>query len=280
MSDEPEYIPAPGEESEEAEAHGEAVAGSYLRRCVCTVCRVATTLAVPERAAVAMCGTCRWASVGGGEGGSARAAEVKLGPVVGYPRGEYVPAVVERVLHPAPQVSSRDEVVARCSTPAPVLDLGAGAVLAGWEVRTQYARGNGLHSRLGTPLGVVDSWAVRLQLGSKHAVVVYEKGTSGGWKSVWIFGPELPWFGGAGITELKEYVEQRGEVCAGWFADIVQRRADADERAKIRKACDAGKHGEVGQDRLTGEMHCLLCLNRWDPKKTPWKKSGKAREHA
>lgn len=261
-------------DEEEAERHGEEVAGSYLRRYLCTVCGDRHTLAVPSHAAVAMCSDCRIAATGYG----APDGSVPYGPIVGYPRGTYVPAVVERLPHPAPVTTSRQQRPEGVVEPGPVQKLATRARESGWQVLVQYADGHGIHGTTGRPTARVQSFAVRMQHASgRRAVAVYRSGSTWTWSSVWIFGDRAP-FGHAGVTELEEYLQRGGAVEEQWFAAVVEKREAAEERKKVKAACDRGSHARTSTvEKVTT---CLLCDNSWDWKAAPWRKPKKSKEGA
>jgi len=254
---------------EENRARGEEIAGSYLRRFVCTVCHERETLATAEQAAKAVCGPCLAARTGGG----GVAVGVPLRPVVGYPMGSDTRVAPARERHPAPLVSSRD--VVRPDQPGPVLALAEYAAEAGWSVLTQYARGRSVHSTTGRPTALVDSWAVRVALGDKHAFAVYMAGT---WKYVWIFGPAIPPFGKAGVTELKQWLYEHGDLPTEWFAEISKKVVAAEKRKKIKAACDRGSHADV--EKRGALAFCPHCEHEWPATAAPWRKPKKAKEGA
>lgn len=88
--------------------------------------------------------------------------------------------------YPAPEVTSRD------GAPVPekqaVADLAQHAVFKGWAVVTTFARGCPPHAKLGTPLAVRDSIAVRLSRGKEWAVAVYSGGSTWAWDTLYVNG--------------------------------------------------------------------------------------------
>jgi hypothetical protein len=165
--------------------------------------------------------------------------------------------------------------------PESVMKLAEFAREAGWEVRVQYARGNGIHGSTGKPTGLVHSLAVRMgnhPMTDAQAVAVYVSGSSWTWKSIWVSGPELPPFGAAGLTELKEWLDAAGDVPPGWYSTIAERVAEQERRRKIKEACDRGTHGNT--ITLGALTSCHYCTNSWETGAQPWRKPKKAKEHA
>jgi len=258
---------------EENTERGEAIAGSYLRRLTCTVCRERPTLATAERAAVAICGPCLAESTGGG--GSP--VGVPLRPVVGYPMGTDSRPMVERAAHPAPIVSSRDRLMPE-KVPAPVTSLAEYAREKGWDVLTQYAKGQSVHGTTGKPTALVESFAVRMFLGDRAANAVYVGGSSWTWKSVWIISNDHAPFGKAGVSELKEWLAAQGDVSPEWFTEIAEKREDQERRQKQRAACDRGAHADI--ERRGKMAFCPHCEHEWPAAGQSWRKPKKAKEHA
>lgn len=263
-------------ELEEPREYGAEIVGSYLRWYRCTVCGNADTLAIPEYGSTAQCGTCRMVSVGMvGESGR-EALRGAYAPVVGYPRGTYVPPVAVVVPHPAPVGTSRDEMPTGIVVPGPVLKLAQRARESGWQVLVQYADGHGIHGITGRPTARRQSFAVRMQCGSRRAVAVYKMGSTAVWDGIWIFGDRAP-FGHAGVTELEQYLAAGGDVLPSWFAEIVQRRDTAEERKKLKAACDRGQHAS---SVVNGENFCSNCEQTWGFKKVAPRKEKKSKEGA
>lgn len=86
--------------------------------------------------------------------------------------------------YPAPTVTSRQGL---CPAPPKAFQALHGAMeAAGWRTLVQYAHGSMPHSKLGTPLGAKDSWALRLEHpDGRHACAVYR---SGAWGSLFTWG--------------------------------------------------------------------------------------------
>jgi hypothetical protein len=170
---------------------------------------------------------------------------VKLGeytPIVGYPNpyGQGEPAVAEREPLPVPEVSSRDAVPPPFDVPGAVLKLAEAAREANWEVAIDYSRGRMLHGSTGRPLAVSHLLAVRLSghPSGRRAVAVYRQAASGGawtWTSVWMWGPDLNYFGHGGIRELLIYIDDPTQPDS-WFTGI-RERVMAQKAAS--KACTA-----------------------------------------
>lgn len=159
-----------------------------------------------------------------------------------------VPAEPENV-HPAPEVTSLEPVPESVDIHASVRALKALAPEPEWKSVITYARGYGVHATQGTPTALVHSLAARFhcRINGRCAVAVYEKPVNGGtwtWRSVWIWGPDLVWYGGCGVTDLKEYLAMaRGwspEELEAWVHGVKVRRieqeAAREERALTRKA--------------------------------------------
>lgn len=266
----------PAEELEQPRKYGAEIPGSYLRWYRCTVCDSADTLAIPEYGPTAQCGGCRMVGVGMSDAGSSEALRGAYAPVVGYPRGTYVPSVAVVVPHPTPVTTSRDEMPEGIVQPGPVLKLAQRAREAGWQVYVQYADGYGIHSRLGTPTARVQSFAVRAQCAGKRVVAVYKISSAAVWDGIWIFGDRAP-FGKAGVTELEQYIDVGGAVPPEWFAEIVQRRDTAEERKKLKAACDRGQHASAV---VNGMNFCSNCEQTWSLKSAAPRKEKKSKEGA
>lgn len=143
--------------------------------------------------------------------------------------------------YPAPVVTSRQE--SAFLAPAPVLKLAEFAREAGWDVRTQYAQGYPPHGSTGRPGALRDSIAVCFgnhPLTDRQAYACYEKAASGSgwaWNGIMIRGSDLPPFAGCGVEELKHFLATPGMFAhdlKGWVAQIVAKRAAADEATKLR----------------------------------------------
>lgn len=260
------------EELEQPREYGAEIPGSYLRWYRCTVCDNADTLAIPEYGPTAQCGGCRMVGVGMTD----TASRGGYTPAVGYPRGQYVESVSAVVPHPAPVVTSRDAMPDGVVQPGPVRKLAQQAREAGWQVLVQYADGHGIHGTTGRPTARRQSFAVRMQCDGKRAVAVYKIGSTAVWDGIWIFGDRAP-FGHAGVTELEQYLAAGGAVSPEWFAEIVQRRDTAEERKKLKAACDRGQHAS---SVVNGMNFCSNCEQTWGLKKAAPRKEKKSKEGA
>lgn len=238
----------------------EPVPASGLVLTKCRGCGGPEVLAVPHMVPVAICDICR-------KGGVKIDAEPLERPFVQglccfpMPLREMLQAR-ERSPHPAPEVTGKwtwDFVLDQLYVdgeppiPAPVLALAEMARAAGWRAEVRYARGTGAHGGTGKPTSLRHSFAVRIgghPLTQCEARAVYGRSVAGAadwtWASVWLFGPALPFFGWAGVTELKEWLRVAGAVREGWYADV---RGLAEMREAARKAREKAKR-EAGAGRM------------------------------
>lgn len=100
--------------------------------------------------------------------------------------------------HPAPEISSRDNVLP--VEKKAVLDLQAFAAERGWSSMVQYARGSRPHAKTAAPGPQRDSLAVKLQNGGRFALAVYREGASAwAWDTLYVDGKRCET-----ITQLKE----------------------------------------------------------------------------
>lgn len=205
----------------------EPVEASHLLR---TWCSCGTeTLAAPGWVRSARCAPCLARDTGGG----VVYAGLPYSLPVGYPLGIAAQREVERVPHPAPEVSTRDPRPESVSEPLTVTDLAVYAGARGWAVTVAYSRGNGVHGTTGRPTALAEYWSVRFARGGYAGYAVRRDGT---WHSVAVRGLELPPFLAMGITELKQWLEQP-ERPAQWYSDIVTRRAE--QKAAARQSAKA-----------------------------------------
>lgn len=109
--------------------------------------------------------------------------------------------------HPAPEVGARDAYAHE--VPAGARRLAELAASLGWRGRVTYARGTTIHAKLGTPLRVVDSVAVRLwgPDGRRAVGVWHDRKAEEGWK--WAPG-ELPHE--VGVAKVVEWVRGDSEI--------------------------------------------------------------------
>lgn len=160
---------------------------------------------------------------------------VKVGT---YPPPEYVGTAVE---YPKKITTRMD--LGCVSVPAPVSSLAEYAFEHGWKVHLQYSRGCFPHGTTGKPTAV--RHVIGLRFGdhpdtSRQAYAVYSAPVSSGawsWSSVQIWGPDLPPYGGCGVTELKAYLHEVGirsssEAMLSWVDDL---RTIAANREALRK---------------------------------------------
>jgi hypothetical protein len=144
---------------------------------------------------------------------------------------------------PLPIVSSRNPTLFGEPLPDPVLKLSEFAREHSWEVRAQYSQGHQPHAKTGRPGALKDVIGLRFgahPLTDRQAYAIYMRNASGGtwaWDSVVIWGPDLPPFGGCGITDLKEFLREPGRPAPNmlaWVAVIRHRRDQQEEEAKVR----------------------------------------------
>lgn len=170
--------------------------------------------------------------------------------------------------HPAPEVGSTDRLPDGFVVPDSVTRLQD---QPGWQSRVTYARGYGVHATQGKPTALVHSLAVRFRHPcGRAAVAVYEKPVRGGtwtWRSVWIWGADLIWYGGCGVTELREYLaHQHGWSTAeldAWVHGIKARRSEQERAAQER---EVRKRSILAAWRNRGPSKawapCAACLDR------------------
>lgn len=179
--------------------------------------------------------------------------------------------------YPAPEWTSRDEM----DVPAPgsVNELAARARELGWDVRVQSSRGSRPHTVSGKPLTVKTCWGVVLTFGGgrRAAYAVRDAST---WTSVMIWGDAFPFFPLASITDLRDYIERRGEIDGAWFDAIRARVAGADERSAARRGCDAGRHPGGGVEVLGDTAWCVTCGNSWKAAGQPWRRQAAKKDTA
>lgn len=146
----------------------------------------------------------------------------------------------------------------------------------GWDVRVQTSRGARPDARTGRPLKVATYWALVLSFdgGRRAAYAVRDADT---WKSIMLWGSDFPFFPLGSVTDLRAYIEARGDVDAAWFDAIRERLADAERRTADRKACNAGRHPGGSVEVLGDVAWCATCGNSWKAGGDPWKrvKAGK-----
>lgn len=142
--------------------------------------------------------------------------------------------------HPQPQWTSRHPWPSDVAVPSAVQKLAEKAREWGWDVRLGYARGYGVKKYRGE-WQLEENISVnfgRHPLTQREAVAVYRTIAGRGswsWVSVWVWGPDLPAFGAAGMTELQEWLEVGGQVSTSWYGSISARRAAAEVQRKERE---------------------------------------------
>lgn len=123
-----------------------------------------------------------------------------------------------------------------CPAPGPVFELEALAAAEGWAVMTRHSRG--------TPAGartVKDVWSVRFRRRDEWgAWMGYAVRAGESWNSVCIAGDSLPPFLAAGVTELREWLQQPARE-EQWYAGIRQRRAAQELAAKVVRCPGPGE---------------------------------------
>ena len=179
--------------------------------------------------------------------------------------------------YPAPEVTSRDPWDGS-GAPSPVTKLAESASKLGWAVRVQRSKGRLPNRAHGAPgaLKWLHAVVLRAPGGRRAAYAVYD-GAS--WGSVMLWGAGMTWFPLASVTDLKHYLEARGEVTAEWLDSIRLRESDAEARRQARMACDRGAHPLAAwSDVVT--MSCPTCLRSWQGEGEPWRKPRVGRSEA
>jgi hypothetical protein len=209
------------------------VPASHLVVTRCCVCGVGGVLAAPGRARLARCIEHLGSSVIVPRGTMA------YGTPVGYPNpfGKGGAPEIEREAYPAP------EPAARSPWPSAVEKLAHDAAELGWTVGRQSARGCFSNRATGRPGAVCDSFALTFRSGAwplpgerepsgRAAYAVYAKA---GWQSICMYGPDLPWFLGGSVTDLREFLAAPDRDAA-WFDAIRARNTEKAARAKLAAA--------------------------------------------
>ncbi len=125
-------------------------------------------------------------------------------------------AVVPLEPYPAPEHGS--DMPDAPGPPLPVAQVTALGARHGWPARWTYARGHVPHGTHGRPLALSESYAVRFgrhPVSGRSAVAVYRSPAKKGdwsWKSIWVWGPDLPWFSHFDLAGLKFFVKMKGIV--------------------------------------------------------------------
>lgn len=145
--------------------------------------------------------------------------------------------------YPAPVTHSRGPLPLTFPIPKPAALLAELAREHSWEVRMQYSQGNVPHSTTGAPGALRDLIGLRFgahPITPRQAYAVYSRPAAGGtwaWSSVMIWGPDLPPFGGCGVTELKAYLmmpDASTEAIRTWVEDVRSIRGNAAALTKRR----------------------------------------------
>ncbi|HEU4753931.1 MAG TPA: hypothetical protein VFU47_12555 [Armatimonadota bacterium] len=138
--------------------------------------------------------------------------------------------------HPAPEHTSRDPWPSGFTIPWAVTRMTRTAQAHGWAVGRTYARGTRMQAT-GKPGPLVESVALRMLHPETRcrAVLVYEIPAGAGakgWSTCLVWGPNLPPFAEANVTEVREYLAARGRVHPSWVAAIRERVASAEAKRK------------------------------------------------
>ncbi len=143
---------------------------------------------------------------------------------------------------PAAEVRA-PEVGVTLDPPAPVLQLAEQARAAGWQVEVVGSQGwepAGSHVTL---FSVRCSWpSLGRAAFAVYRALVRDPGVAQtwAWSSVYVWGRDLPPFGGCGVTELKVYLREQAAWDAmeleAWVLGIREGRGEAAAVAALRKA--------------------------------------------
>jgi hypothetical protein len=131
----------------------------------------------------------------------------------------------------------------------------------------------------GKPLAVKTTWALVLSYGGgrRAAYAVRDAST---WVSVMVWGDAFPFFPLASITDLRDYVDRRGDVDGAWFDAIRARVATMDERSAARRGCDVAKHPGGSVEVLGDTAWCATCGNSWKADAQPWRRQAPKKDTA
>lgn len=157
---------------------------------------------------------------------------------------------------PAPALPFRQSRALTFPIPSAVLALAGYAREQSWEVRTQYSQGNVPHGTTGKPSVLKDVIGLRFgahPMTDRQAYAVYSRNASGAawtWSSVMIWGPDLPPYGGCGITDLKEFLREPDRPAPNMLAwvGVIRHRRERQEieqkaRAKAAPKKSANREG-------------------------------------
>lgn len=185
-----------------------------------------------------------------------------------------------RVPYPAPETSSRDPWDG-ADVPRAVASLAKKARGLGWRVKAQRSRGCLSHLTTGAPGEVRDLWGLIFTTadGGASAYAIRDEKT---WIGVMLWGAELPWFPGANVSALEQYLAAQGHMPAEWYDAIRSKAAGSSARAKLRAACNRGVHETVHDLTFPGPLvrvtQCEICSHGWITGANPWRASNRARE--
>jgi hypothetical protein len=200
----------------------------------------------PRSTIEALCIECRYEDCGTG---ARYDPQGEWHPSVGYPSPgsgwNLAPGPELPDPYPSPVMHSRRPLPLTFIAPSPVRLLAEFAREHSWEVRTQYSQGNVPHGVTGHPGPLRDLIGLRFgehPITPRQAYAIYSRTASGGtwtWSSVMIWGPDLPPFGGCGVTELKAYLmmpDASTEALKTWVEDIRTIRSNGVDLTKRRQA--------------------------------------------
>lgn len=271
----------------------EPVEASHLVRTKCRCGAVA--LAVPERARGARCGSCTLK-----DSGADGRTHGKVGPVIRYgtfaiaPPAEVIaefpkPTYVGSVVMDEPAFLGLDGIAA----PSSVLTLAEYARKQSWEVRAQYTRGCFPHATTGRP--GAEQHVISLRFGGhpmtdRQAYAIHSRAVAGDgawtWKSVAVWGPDLPPYLGLGITGLELFLDEPAratEIIAARVVDLEMAAAakalETDVRKEIKRKYEAAR-GKADLDVAITALCDQYGRSRDEIVKIVAKRSGKEREHA
>jgi hypothetical protein len=155
-------------------------------------------------------------------------------------------------VRPAPEVSSRDPWPQTIEIPSAVVKLEQDARKAGWQVDLAYSRGFGTYRSKAWQREEMISVRCHGHPDSlRRAFAVYRR-TSGkvagawSWQQIYLWGPDLPWFGLCNVTELRDFLDQGGRVPKTWLADVRRRVREAELKAAERPKKPSAKKAEHG----------------------------------
>lgn len=284
----------------------EPIESSHLVRTGCMKC--GTPLAarcVPERVRTARCGACILK-----DSGADGRTHGKVGPVIRY--GTFALTPPEEVIaeYPTPTylgpvfaVSGEPLVMQGEPVPTSVMKLAEYAREQSWEVRAQYTRGCFPHATTGRP--GAEQHVISLRFGGhpmtdRQAYAIHSRAVAGDgawtWKSVAVWGPDLPPYLGLGITGLEAFLDEPAratEIIAARIVDLKLAAAAKALEADVRKEIKA-KHQTAMSRPLDSRfatraafedvLITALCdqygRSRDEIVKIVTKRSGKEREHA